>query len=277
MSQHKKRAAENLSPSPLLSHPGESKKVKCGNDTDDDDSNYEADGTRRYEHRYPHLITRHWCSPQCLLGLSCDLPMDPDCPNYALHCTLADCHDHSEHNHPHTFDEVKAGMQAKLRHGDIWQIMEPIIGCRGNLGQLFRILFPDLGYAFLAVGLDSESAIRLKRENDIYKHIWMTAANTHENGFPLIGSLVVDDQGERKRLNVQVPISFGVLEPLEENLDVKYPLISVEGQIDDRVCNTWLLLSHHHSDPTNPIATRTLQTKLWDAGASFVVSGNPKY
>ena len=132
---------------------------------------FEPEGTPRYARRDPSLVTRHWRSPQSLVGLKYGLHMDPQCPNVALHCKGDDCKDHSKRGHTSSLDLVKSDMQSMVRFWQIKRTMEPMVGCDGTTAQLFRFLHIGLGYAFAAKGMPLGLRHLPEHEGGIYERI----------------------------------------------------------------------------------------------------------
>lgn len=233
------------------------------------------DVPHRYLLRSANLATDRFCTPACLLGLRFGLNMDPECPNVDLHCQIDGCDDHSKHRHPVDAQDVIKAIQQELAYGKIIDAMEPILGVLGSSSQLFRIMDKYHAYAFAAKGTSFMLEEMLEHEHSIYQHIWdqhrlnnggggMGGGNDDataapllplplSSGFPMFGKGEAPVSG----LRLQVPISFGVIRPLEQFEDVMYPLWPVKGQIEDGLaCNTFLLMSYHGADLLSAAAWR---------------------
>ncbi|KAI3483717.1 hypothetical protein L1887_53401 [Cichorium endivia] len=194
---------------------------------------HEWDFTERYLGGSPYLRTKQWCTTACLVGLKFGLPMDPNCPNVDLHWDRAACVDHAAHGHANSLSQIKAEIVDELRYDRIHHIMEPILGCQGTNSRLFRVIHHGLGYAFAGKGSGGHKSDSFHHEEHIYQRLWQDSTE-----LPLLGT--VDS------LEVRVPASFGVVEPRVEFWDVMYPMMNIDGQIEDLMaCNTFLLLSYH--------------------------------
>lgn len=107
-----------------------------------------------------------------------------------------------------------------------------------------------LGYAFAAKGSHLPNINSLEHEHKVYEHLWRRASHVgsksvvSSNGFPLV--TVASGQSGEAHLELQVPISFGVVKPAEDFNDIMYPFWPIKGQVDNAyACNTFLLLSYH--------------------------------
>jgi len=232
------------------------------------------DGSKAGEHRdrtmlprrvpYPgrseSLITALFCSEKCLQSLRHGLVLDPLCPNFELHG--GDEMSSQAQTHNITVEQVVKDLEDKLHEAEIEHIMEPILGCRGASAQLFRIVHPELGYAFAAKGVNNVRTEFLELEAAVYEHIWNTAKHQPDRmfeGYPLLSTFFPATGGDESAfspsktlqldpIRVQVPISFGVIKPKEENLAVMYPWWPIDEVPETQnaiCCNTFLLLSYH--------------------------------
>lgn len=227
-------------------------------DIDDDGEGVDARPRGRYLGRSDRLITAEFCSERCMVSLKLDQDMDRDCPNFALHYRPAANMQQNEEEstlikHAIGVEQVVEQLEQHLKKDHITHIMEPILGCRGSTSQLFRVVHPEYGYAFAAKGVDDSQTDLLEQEEARYKVIWEKVGR--RKGYPLLGTFMPNDDahgpddGERgDRIGIATPISFGIIRPTPEELDVMYPLWPIDGNVDEdetRCCNTFLLLSYH--------------------------------
>jgi len=199
------------------------------------------------------ILTDQFCSEQCLQSLKHDSVMDPSCPNFKLHRGDRDVGETMYHTI--AVQQIVQDLEAKLRCGEITHVMEPILGCRGFTAQLFRVVHPTLGYAFAAKGVNNLRTKWLQQEASVYEHIYEKAMQKPEGmhaGYPLLTSLrpypVNNGDLREPELRIQVPISFGIIKPRPEHLEVMYPLWYVDGVVETEnalAYNTFLLLSYH--------------------------------
>jgi hypothetical protein len=111
---------------------------------------------------------RPYCTQKCLLGLVRGQPMDPSCPNAAVHRqhTNTDSQDHPIDN-----EALQRLLAEQLtRPPDDIQRMEPLWK-EGARGVLFRCALLEYGYVFVAKGFEGRSAEWVEREVRVYERL----------------------------------------------------------------------------------------------------------
>ncbi|KAL2887370.1 hypothetical protein HOO65_050491 [Ceratocystis lukuohia] len=118
-----------------------------------------------------------YCTQACLLGLVRGLPFDTLCPNYHIHKTAllqSSCaKPQGEHQkHPiHGTDVCRLIQEQIAIHPENNCTLLYNEGLYGAIGCLFKLSINGYGYTFVAKGVESHNARRLKRETRIYSHL----------------------------------------------------------------------------------------------------------
>ncbi|CAK7216175.1 Gly-Xaa carboxypeptidase [Sporothrix curviconia] len=121
-----------------------------------------------------------YCTQACLLGLRNGLPMDPKCPNVALHRSariLADSNadaasgnvDADNDHHPLTPKALRQRLRQQLAK-DMDRDCECLdkLGCFGSTGVLFRLTITGYGYTLVGKAVQAAHREKLLNEADIY-------------------------------------------------------------------------------------------------------------
>ncbi|PHH52505.1 hypothetical protein CFIMG_002911RAa [Ceratocystis fimbriata CBS 114723] len=118
-----------------------------------------------------------YCTQACLLGLVRGLPFDTLCPNYHIHKSAllqSSCaKPQGEHQkHPIHGTDVCTLIQEQIAiHPENNCTLLYNEGLYGAIGCLFKLSINGYGYTFVAKGVESHNARRLKRETRIYSHL----------------------------------------------------------------------------------------------------------
>ncbi|KKZ61359.1 hypothetical protein EMCG_04004 [[Emmonsia] crescens] len=186
----------------------------------DDDYNSPSEGRSRIRsqpnqqtgqrRRSPRKRTRTqrpilpYCTQACLLGLVQDLPLDPSCPNTALHQQGQTCKKHLV-----TKEDLCALTKKQLARS-LDKDCECLDreGLFGNIGVLFKITLTEYGYTFVAKGVQGVDEPHLAHEARIYAHL------SHLQG-------------------TKVPIFLGNI-----TLELPYPLVSL-ARVTQMMLMSW--------------------------------------
>ncbi|KAL1896470.1 hypothetical protein Cpir12675_002759 [Ceratocystis pirilliformis] len=120
-----------------------------------------------------------YCTQACLLGLTRRLPLDPGCPNYPLHrdaqpaATSSASLPREQQMHAITKADIRALIREQISiHPENNCTLLYNEGLYGAIGCLFKLSLNGYGYTFVAKGVESDNACRLRRETQIYKRLY---------------------------------------------------------------------------------------------------------
>ncbi|CAK7210292.1 hypothetical protein SCUCBS95973_000729 [Sporothrix curviconia] len=118
--------------------------------------------------------TLPYCTQACLLSLTQDGPMDPRCPNAALHGKGQNVRGHkmTSTQHPITVSQLNELVREQLLRTPDYDVQCLCNdGWRGAIGYVFKISATGYGYTFVGKAVQQQHRRQLRRESRVYERL----------------------------------------------------------------------------------------------------------